>query len=445
LKNQWTNKKDYLEKIRTKKLEISMVGLGYVGLPLAIVLASKGFNVKGYDTDKKKVRLLNQGKSYLGGEKWLEDLIEKAKTFHASSEVDKSGNSDFIAITVPTPTYENKKPNYDFIRKAGVYVGKNLRKGSLVCLESTVGPGTTEGLLKNTLESGSKLQAGKDFGLAFSPERIDPAQENHRLYDIPKVVGGLDELSCDLAAEVYNQIVPFAHKVANTKEAELVKLTENVFRDLNIAFVNELAKVCDLMEVNVLNIIKAASTKPFAFMPHYPGLVGGHCLPDDPHFLIDEAKNLGFDFRLPRIAREINDSMSDYVVKKTLDYFARTDKNTKNRKVTILGLTYKENVSDMRNTLVKEITEKIEEKGIRVVAHDPWVGHTDFIENQGRIKSALKGTNVAILYINHDIFSYLTPSFIAKLAPGAAIIDLKNRYNRNDVEQFGLHYEGIGR
>lgn len=447
--SNWTNSEEYQRKIDDRKLKVSIVGLGYVGLPLATMFASKGFEVVGYDIDRNKVEKINRKENYLHEEKWLTELLKGVESFSASTDVEKAGDADFMAIAVPTPVdEETKEPVYDYVEKSSRSIGKSLRKGSLVSLESTVGPGTTENLVKGILEVESGLCAAEDFGLVFSPERINPGDEKHRIDRIPKVVGGIDKLSMELGSKVYEQIVPAVYKVNSPTEAELVKLFENVQRDVNIALMNEFACICDKLEgVDIKRIIEAASTK-WNFVKVYPGCgVGGHCLPEDPYFLIRASEEKGYSPRLIKTARKINDSMSEYTVTKACSLLRNNGAEVKNSRVAVLGIAYKENTCDMRTAPSKKIVKELEKKGIKdIVLHDPHIKNSiDGVEITSDLNHALNGVDMVIIATAHDEYKKLNPYDISHLCPSCVLVDGRNIFDSESFRFNGIKYIGIGR
>ncbi len=445
--NFWTNPTEYKKKIDEKELEISVVGLGYVGLPLATMFASKEFDVVGYDVDEKKVEKINRRENYLPEEKWLTDLLEEVTTFSASTNVENSGGADFISICVPTPSDEvTKKPIYKYVEKSCESVGKNLKEGSLVSLESTVGPGTTEGLVKEILEEMSGLYAGEDFGLVYSPERINPGDEEHRIDRVPKVVGGIDNLSTELGSAVYEQIVPEVYKVKTPKEAELTKLLENIQRDVNIALMNEFAQICDLENVDIKRIIEAASTK-WNFMKVYPGCgVGGHCLPQDPYFLIQATEKKGYSPQLIKTAREINENMPGYTVEKACSLFENTGIKVTELKVSVLGIAYKENTKDSRGTPTKKIIEELKRRDINnIITHDPTINDGIGCETTSDLKYALKDSDVIIIATAHEEYKKLIPEYIMHSSQNPVLVDGRNIFDPELFKTKGIKYTGIGR
>lgn len=446
--SDWVYQPEYERKLDNQETEISIVGLGYVGLPLATMFAYKGFPVTGYDLDQTKVNNVNEKRNYLIEETWLTDYIKKANMLRASRDIVEAGNADFIAVCVPTPADPvTGTPDYRFVDSSARFVGKNLRKGALVCLESTVGPGTTEGRFKNILQEESGLYAGNDFGLIFSPERINPGDHEHTINKVPKVIGGIDSLSTHLGARLYEKIVPYVHRVNNPKEAELVKLLENSMRAVKIAFMNEFAICCDsLGGVDVKRIIKAASTK-WNFEPIYPGCgVGGHCIPEDAYFLAAEVKKHGYDPRLTMYAMRMNESMPGYAVEKAERLLATQGRTLADSNVGILGIAYKENTADPRHTPTEKIVSELKERGTKkILVHDPHIERLDGIKSTQELKDIIEQSNVLILATAHTEYESLDLSQVLESHPGLVIVDGRNFY---DPSIIGLHidrYTGIGR
>ncbi len=440
----WTDISLFERKVRTKDLSIAVVGLGYVGLPLALTFAKSGFNVHGYDIDKSKIESLQKKINYHREDKWISEILKKSTTFHASTDVDNAGSNDVIIVAVPTPADPvTRKPVYDYIESAAKNIGCKLKNGSLVMLESTVGPGTTEGLFRSTLESVSGLTAGRDFGLGYSPERVNPGDEEHRIDKIPKVVSGIDDLSRDAAGLIYSSIVPSVHKTSTPTEAELTKLLENIQRDMNIALVNEFAKICDILGADIKNVIAAASTK-WNFCKAAPGCgVGGHCLPDDPWFLIGELEKRGYTSELIKAARKTNDGMPRYTAKKAGDILGNKPGR---EKIAVIGLTYKDDVSDLRNTPAKAIIEEMETMGYtNIIGHDPHVDRVDWVKTD-TLENAMRNAELVIVAANHScIKDRLTAKNIKSLAPRASVIDGRNMLDKNDFLLEHIRYAGIGR
>ena len=354
---------------------IAIVGLGYVGLPLALQFARSGAKVLGLDIDSKKTEAILGGKSYI--KHVTSDAISDAVgdgTLDASTDFSRVSEVDAVILCVPTPLNQFREPDLSYVLDTGKTIAPHLQKGALVLLESTTYPGTTDGELREVLESGSGMTAGNDFHLAFSPEREDPGNPDSKVADIPKVVGGLTPACLDKATELYgiaiNNLVP----VSSCRVAEATKLLENIFRSINIALVNELKVVYKEMGIDIWEVIEAAKTKPFGFMPFYPGPgLGGHCIPIDPFYLTWKAREFGQNTRFIELAGEINTSMPDYVVKVCFEALNECAKSIKGARVLILGLAYKANVDDDRESPTYKLIEKLEELGAEVAYHDPHV------------------------------------------------------------------------
>jgi len=361
-------------KIKNKEAQIGIIGLGYVGLPLAVEFAKVGFNVTGFDTDEKKICNINEGLSYIldVSSKDVEDLVLSKKLW-ATSNKKLLNKMDVIIICVPTPLRKTKEPDISFILSATEDIVDNLRKGQLIVLESTTYPGTTEEVILSKLGADS-LKVGKDFFLAFSPERVDPGNPHYKTKDIPKVVGGVTERCTELARVLYSQIIKEVIPVSSTRSAEMVKLLENTFRSVNIGLINELALMCSKMGLDIWEIIDAARTKPFGFMPFYPGPgLGGHCLPSDPLYLSWKARTHGFEARLIELAAEINSYIPHYVVDRIVGALNDQKKALKDSKIFIIGVTYKKDINDMRESPALTIINSLIEKEAEVRYHDPLV------------------------------------------------------------------------
>lgn len=446
--NNWVSPSEYQRKLDNYEAEISIVGLGYVGLPLATMLAHKGFHVTGYDLDQAKIDSIREGRNYLIEEEWLIEYIREVKTLDASTNIANSGDADFIAVCVPTPADPSSgAPDYRFVEASAKSVGKNLRKGALVCLESTVGPGTTVGRFKRILEDESGLFAGSDFGLIFSPERINPGDKEHTINKVPKVVGGIDALSTQLGARLYEKIVPFVYRVNNPTEAELVKLLENSMRAVKIAFMNEFAISCDALGgVDVKRIIKAASTK-WNFEPIYPGCgVGGHCIPEDAYFFADEVKKHGYSPRLTLSAMRLNESMPGYAVGKARKMLEAQGKSLHDSKVGILGISYKENTADPRHTPTESIVRELKENGVKEIrVHDPYITHLNGLKSTRCLPDMIDKSNVLILATAHTEYEKIDLATILELRPDLVVVDGRNVYDPLSMGSYINRYTGIGR
>ena len=355
--------------------KIAVVGLGYVGLPLSLQFARSGVSILGIDLDSHKVDAINAGESYLkhfSSESIAEQV--KAGRLEATTSVTRISEVQAILICVPTPLNQYREPDLSFVLDTAKTLAPHLSQGVLVCLESTTYPGTTEDELRKALEEGSGMKAGEDFHLAYSPEREDPGREDASVKTIPKVVGGLTPACGDLAEALYARALDRVHRVSSCKVAEATKLLENIFRSVNIALVNELKVVYEAMDIDVHEVIDAAATKPFGFMPFRPGPgLGGHCIPIDPFYLTWKAREYEKHTRFIELAGEINTAMPDYVVNKVADALNEEGKAVKGARILILGLAYKANVDDCRESPSFVLIEKLMEKGAQVEYHDPHV------------------------------------------------------------------------
>ena len=355
--------------------KISVIGLGYVGLPLSLQFARSGIKVLGLDLDPQKVDSINSGKSYL--KHFSSESIAKqvsAGRFEATVDIARLSEVEAILICVPTPLDDHREPDLSFVLDTARTISPHLTKGVLVTLESTTYPGTTEDELRLVLENGAGMQAGIDFHLAYSPEREDPGREDASVKTIPKVVGGFTPKCAELAQALYGQALDKIHLVSSCKTAEATKLLENIFRSVNIALVNELKVVYEAMGIDVHEVIDAAATKPFGYMPFRPGPgLGGHCIPIDPFYLTWKAREFGKNTRFIELAGEINTVMPDYVISKVTDALNEEGKSIKGSKVLVLGLAYKSNVDDCRESPSFVLMEKLETKGAVVEYNDSYV------------------------------------------------------------------------
>jgi UDP-N-acetyl-D-glucosamine dehydrogenase len=384
---------------------IAVIGLGYVGLPLSLAFARSGASVIGIDTDPAKPPILNSGKSYIAhipGDAIQEAVT--AKRFHATVDFAEITNADAILICVPTPLTVNRTPDLSFVEATARAIAPHLRKGQLVVLESTTYPGTTDEVVRTILEAGSGLVAGQDFSLAFSPEREDPGNPLG-LRQIPKVVGGLTPACLEKAKTIYSTIVDRVVPVSSCRAAEATKLLENIFRSVNIALVNELKVIYAAMGIDVWEVVQAASTKPFGFMPFYPGPgLGGHCIPIDPFYLTWKAMEFGMRTRLIELAGEINTAMPQYVVSRVIEALNDSGRAVKGARVLILGLAYKPNVDDDRESPTYEIMNLLEKRGAVVSYNDPHVP----VIRPGRSHHAVAGRPSMPITANYDVIVLCT-------------------------------------
>ncbi len=401
-------------KIEEKKAVVGIIGLGYVGLPLVITFAEEGFRVYGFDIDQQKIEKLKRGISYIkhiSSEK-IKKLIEN-NLFYPTSDFSELSQVDAILICVPTPLDEHLNPDLSFIINTAKTISKYLKKGHIVVLESSTYPGTTEEILKPILEE-SGLFAHKDFFLAYSPEREDPNNPNYTTKTIPKVVGANSENSLLLAKTLYDQVIVKTVPVSSSQVAEATKIFENVFRSVNIALVNETKQIFTKMGIDVWEVIEAASTKPFGFMPFYPGPgLGGHCIPIDPFYLTYKAKEYGITTRFIELAGEINRSMPEWVVYRLMDVLNECGKSLKGSKILILGVAYKKNVDDMRESPALELMHILLQKGAEVDYSDPHIPELPPTRKYKFKKRSVELTpenlsryDVSLIVTDHDAFDY---------------------------------------
>lgn len=366
--------KSFKQNIKDHKARVGVIGLGYVGLPLVIEFCNKGFPVCGFDVDEHKVKALHTGKSYIKHitAKSVAAIVKSGR-FDATTDFTRLKEADIIIICVPTPLTRHREPDISYISTTGKEIAHNLKRGHLVILESTTYPGTTNEVLRPVLEQNG-LRAGKDFYLAYSPEREDPGNPVYSTRKIPKVVGGYDKESLDLANTLYGQIVVQTVPVSSTETAEAVKLTENIFRSVNIAMVNELKMIFSKMGVDVWEVIDAAKTKPFGFMPFYPGPgLGGHCIPIDPFYLTWKAREYECPTRFIELAGEVNTSMPEYVIHILMEGLNKHKKSINGSHILIVGLAYKKDVDDDRESPSFKLIRILREQGAKTDYHDPFV------------------------------------------------------------------------
>jgi UDP-N-acetyl-D-glucosamine dehydrogenase len=397
------------QKIDARTARIGVIGLGYVGLPLAVEFAKEGFDVTGFDVDAAKVAEINCGRSYIGDVKTADVAAAvKAGRLRATADMSHLHDMDAIDICVPTPLRKTRDPDLSYVVQAVDAVKARLKPGQLVILESTTYPGTTEEVVQPALQEGG-LKAGVDFHLAFSPERVDPGNESFQTRSIPKVVGGVNEESTGLAAALYGSIIDTVVPVSSTQVAEMVKLLENTFRAVNIGLVNEIALMSHRMNIDVWEVIDAAKTKPFGFMPFYPGPgLGGHCIPIDPFYLSWKARQSGFECRFIELAGHINGSMPDFVVERVSDALNTVRKAINGSKIHVFGVAYKKDVSDMRESPALDVMELLHRRGAILSYTDPLVPRLEHgsLDMTSVPEKAIGGVDCAVITTNHTVFDY---------------------------------------
>lgn len=419
----WT---DLLTRVQTIQAKVGILGLGYVGLPLAVAFARRGFTVTGFDVSEQKIADLQIGRSYIMDVPSVDLTALVAKdAFHASFDIAPLREMDAIIICVPTPCKKNKEPDMSYIESAARHVAKILRPGQLIVLESTTYPGTTEEILVPILEA-TGLKLFEHFLVAFSPERIDPGNPTFHVENTPKVVGGLGRMAGEITSALYGAVVERVVRVDSPKEAEMAKLIENTFRHVNIALANELGVVAKKMGINIWQAIDAAASKPFGFMPFYPGPgVGGHCIPIDPHYLAWKAHEMGIETHFIDLAERINGGMPEHVVRMVIDTVNGMGKSILGARVLLLGMAYKRDIDDLRESPSLEVLELLQKYGAQVRYHDPFI--PVYRNEHGAMHSVdltpeeLSSADCVVLVTDHSCFDR---ALIVRHA--TAIVDTRN-------------------
>ena len=419
--------------IADKRACIGVIGLGYVGLPLIVEFGLKGYKGIGFEVDTRKADDINAGKSYIVDVP--DENVKKcldAGLLSATTDFSKLSECDVIIICVPTPLRKTKDPDMSYILSAGEQIQKYMRRGQMVILESTTYPGTTDEVLQPMLEE-KDCKLDEDFLLAFSPERVDPGNPQFQTHNIPKVVGGVSKDSTEVASYLYSQIVDNVHSVSSARVAEACKLWENTFRAINIGMANEMAKVCNALGIDTWEVVRAAATKPFGFMAFYPGPgIGGHCIPLDPHYLSWKARQHGFDSQFISLAEQINSGMPAYVVKLVSTGLNNVKKAVNGSKVLILGVAYKKDIDDMRESPALSIIDLLRSRGADLVYHDPFVpevtfdhaytiGAGDPLHNTELTDDLIRNSDCVIICTDHSGVDYHR---VCELAP--LIVDTRN-------------------
>lgn len=425
------NVTNLLDKINNREAVVGVVGLGYVGLPLAVEKAKAGYTVIGFDVQASRVDAVNAGENYIGDiiDSELTDLVKSGK-LHATADYSEMANVDAVAICVPTPLDIYKQPNTKYVESSSKDIAKYLHSGMLVVLESTTYPGTTEELIKPTLES-TGFKVGEDFFLAYSPERVDPGNKDFNTKNTPKVVGGITEDCTEVAAALYGSVLESdVHRVSSPAVAEMEKILENTFRNINIALANEMAILCNKMDLDVWEVIDAAATKPYGFMPFYPGPgLGGHCIPIDPWYLTWKAREYNYHTKLIETAGEINNEMPDYVIKRMMEILNNDKKSLNGSKVLILGIAYKKDIDDCRESPIFPIIDKLQDAGADWSTVDPHVESFNYLnevkypKNQVTLE-LLNEADVILIGTNHTDFNY---ELI--LESNTPVFDTRNSYD----------------
>jgi UDP-N-acetyl-D-glucosamine dehydrogenase len=429
-------KNEFINLVNEKRARVGVIGLGYVGLPLVTEFARNGIHGIGFEVDETKAAKINSGESYIGDvpSSQIKELVDAGK-LQATTDFDHLKDCDAIIICVPTPLRKTKEPDVSFIMAAAEEIKKRVRRGQLVILESTTYPGTTDEILLPMLqETGLKLD--EDFLLGFSPERVDPGNPDFQTHNIPKVVGGVSDDSTEAAALLYSQIVRDVHAVSSARVAEAAKLLENTFRAVNIGMANEMARLCYALNIDTWEVIRAAATKPFGFMPFYPGPgIGGHCIPLDPHYLSWKARQHGFDSRFISLAEEVNSRMPEHVVQLVSDGLNDDRKAMNGSRVLLLGVAYKRDIDDVRESPALSIIDRLRLKGCDVRYHDPFVREVRFddahTEGGGEPLSSvelteqeIRAADCVVIITNHSDIDYALVTEAAAL-----VVDTRNALN----------------
>jgi nucleotide sugar dehydrogenase len=422
-------------------MKVSVIGLGYVGLPLACAIALKtNHTVVGYDKNKNKIELIKQKKCPIDDVQCAKDL--ENVNFEISDNVNIIDNSDIYIVCVPTPVLNDYTPDLRPIRYATEDIAKFIKKGQTVIIESTINPGVCEEVVVPIIESKTGLRSAVDFDVVHCPERINPGDKYWNVYNIPRNLGATSPEATKKMANFYRSFINAEiNEMPNLKTAEATKIIENTFRDINIAFVNELAKSFDVLGIDLMAVIRGASNKPFAFMPHYPSCgVGGHCIPVDPYYLIERAKLSGFDHKFLKLAREINNSMPEYTINLLSEALNNYEKPIKKTTIGLLGLSYKGNVGDLRESPSIKLKNILIEKGADLLIYDPFFPE---MSNVNSLDEILNKSYAILIATDHDIFKNITGEILKKNNINI-VIDGKNCLNKIDILNSGIHYKGIG-
>ena len=433
-------KEQILKKIEDKEIEVGVIGLGYVGLPLAVEKAKAGFKTIGFDIQESKVKLVNEGSNYIGDvvDDDLKKIVE-AGMLRATSDFSFVKDVDFIAICVPTPLDSHQQPDISYVKSSAEEIAKYITKGTMVVLESTTYPGTTEELLKPILES-SGLKCGEDFYLGFSPERVDPGNKQFKTKNTPKVVGAIGDDALEVIASMYRAVLESdVYEVSSPAVAEMEKILENTYRNINIGLANEMAILCNRMGIDYWQVVDAAKTKPYGFQAFYPGPgLGGHCIPLDPYYLSWKAREYGFHTSMIESSMMVNDKMPEYCVERAMSILNRHKKALNGSKVLVLGVAYKNDIDDYRESPAIRVIEKLKEAGADTDFYDPWISE---YKDKGQV---FKGIN----YIDADIISsydlvivaaaHTSIDYVMIQKHAQAIFDtrnaMKNIKNRGNIE-----------
>ena len=443
---------EFTKNIQNNNIKISVIGLGRIGLPTAVAIARADLSTKGVDINEEIVEFTNLGKLRINDEPGLEEALQKvieSRKFSATTKIDEAVNdADIIIVCLPTPLdNDSKKTDYQFLLKGCAQIAKNLKKNSLIIIESTVGPEIVENEVIPVLEKESNLVSGKDFGVASCPERANPSTILTDFNKIPRVVGGINEKCTNFASQLYQFVFKIdVVRVKNCKTANAVKVVENVFRDVNVAFINEIAIFCDRMGIDVNELIKGCQTK-YNFIPHFPGPgVGGPCLPVNPYQLLDapESENI---LQVVRTARKINLEMPKYVIKLVEDTLKEIDKKSEDITIGVLGISYKPNVGDIQLTPIKDVVEKLKQMNFKIKIFDPYFIKKEFlsVKIEESIENLVSDCDVVILGTDHDEFLKIDFNLLKnQMRADGIVIDTRGKLSSTEVRNAGLTFRGIG-
>jgi len=455
--------KTFKEMIRRRKVKICVVGVGTIGLPAAIFFASKGFRVVGFDVNERRVEEVNKATCVCEYPRMLEEVVRKGK-LRATTDAEVIGEADVLIVCVPTPLDKERRMDMRYLLSAADEIGRNIKRGALVVLESSVSPGSTRKFGK-AIEERSGLRMGVDFGLAYTPERYNPtlpqeihggviynkscrAVESFTFNKVGRVVGGVDKKSAEMTKILYSAAIDAKIvEVSSLEASEATKLLENIFRDVNIALVNEISKVYSKLGLDTFEIIEAAKSKPFAFLAHYPGTgVGGECIPVDTWYLIKQAEEVGVEPELMKTARKVNDSMPKYVVELLERALRKVGKKLKGSRVCLLGLAYKRNINDSRQSPTFDVIRELQEKGVEVDVCDPIMENvTSNKVPLVPLEKAFDGKDAVVLVTDHDIFKKVKLKDVRKRMRSRVIIDGRNFFNEKELKRLGFIYAGVGK
>ena len=434
-------KEELLKKIENRQITVGVVGLGYVGLPLAVEKARAGFRTIGFDVQEEKVQLVNSGHNYIGDviDDDLKELVEEGK-LSATTDFTFVKDVDFIAICVPTPLDRHQQPDISYVKNSTIEISRHLTKNTMVVLESTTYPGTTEELIRPILEKGSGLKCGEDFYLGFSPERVDPGNAVYKTKNTPKVVGAIGKDATEVIASMYRAVLDGdVYEVSSPAIAEMEKILENTYRNVNIGLINELAMLCNKMNINLWEVVDAAKTKPYGFQAFYPGPgLGGHCIPLDPYYLSWKAREYGFHTSMIESSMMINDKMPEYCVERAGKILNRFKKSLNGSKILILGVAYKQDIDDYRESPAIRVIEELEPTGAEVDFYDPYI---PAYKERGIVKDGLKEISADIV-ASYDLVmvtaAHTTVDYEMIQRSAKAIFDtknvMKNLENRENIE-----------